>query len=259
MRILCDQLLTYDSQFDKYRDTVVGDSIEILHKCGGRNANLLQCVDESTDSPFVRCYNDVDYGHQLAPIGAAHRGAEDGPLPTILSEAVGLSCSYDQLYFIGNRARWARGVHHEYRNRSGKGRQYISEWNDVALFDYPPSASSEYYVGILGSWQEEFECCGVLMVPPQPVFAYYSDLVLRCDGGAPVLSHISITDYLVIALPRILTAARDVPSVLLASIPIWMATAGVCLYHCDPAFAWKSMNFASSKLSVLLVSILSPG
>lgn len=56
---------------------------------------------------------------------------------------------------------------------------------------------------------------GVLILPhvdspDPPVFAYYSDVILQDDGGAPAIWHIVITEYVVSALLRLLTAACDV-------------------------------------------------
>lgn len=41
------------------------------------------------------------------------------------------------------------------------------------------------------------------------VFAFYSDVIFWNDGGAPAIWHVTITEYVVIALLRFLTDARD--------------------------------------------------
>lgn len=49
----------------------------------------------------------------------------------------------------------------------------------------------------------------MLRDPTPPAFAYFFDVFLRYDGGAPVIWPISISEYVVIALLRFLAAARD--------------------------------------------------
>lgn len=76
-------------------------------------------------------------------------------------------------------------------------------------FLLPQSAGSEYYCWISENCQENFECSCVLKVPTPPVFAYLSDVVLQHDHSASEIWHIGITEYVVIALLRILAAVRD--------------------------------------------------
>lgn len=67
-------------------------------------------------------------------------------------------------------------------------------------------------------------------IPDQPVFAYFFDVFLCDDGGAPTIFHIVITAYVVnsffgssqlVVMPR---------SLSLASISGWAGMAAVCLF-----------------------------
>lgn len=61
--IVNDQPLIYDRRFDKYRDNEVGDCIKRWFHCVGRGGSLSRGVHESTGSPFVLWYKElnVDY------------------------------------------------------------------------------------------------------------------------------------------------------------------------------------------------------
>lgn len=53
----------------------------------------------------------------------------------------------------------------------------------------------------------------MLTVSTLPDFAYFPDIVLSDEGGAPAIWHIVITDYVIIALLRFLAADHDGPVV----------------------------------------------
>lgn len=147
--------------------------------------------------------------HLRCPIVAAHLASGNGSFPTSLSKVVGISLSYDELYFIFSWVHGVKDVVLENRIRSGKCLQYISRWHNENLFTFSASAHSEDYVWISVDWKEELECYRVLMVPTPLVFSYYSDILLQDGHVAPAIWHITITEYIVIALLSLLGADRD--------------------------------------------------
>lgn len=92
MRIEGDQLSRYDRRFNMYRDTAVGAGIKCWHHCACRDESWLWCRHASMHSPFVRCYEEVDYERRRSPIIFAHRAAEGGSFKTSLPEVVRFSC-----------------------------------------------------------------------------------------------------------------------------------------------------------------------
>lgn len=95
----------------------------------------------------------------------------------------------------------------------------MSGWHKVKLFALPVFDRSEYYVQISANRKEEFECCRVGKVPTPPVFAFFSDVILRDDGGAPDIWHIAIIEYVLIALLFFLATAHVAGAMLRPSIP----------------------------------------
>lgn len=93
-------------------------------------------------------------------------------------------------------------------------------------------------------------------IPPD--FAYYSDDILRDNGGAKAIWLIAVTEYLETRLLCVLVAARDGSVGALPWIPVWAAMSGVSLSDFHSALAVKSMILAFLKLSVVVASILSP-
>lgn len=85
----------------------------------------------------------------------------------------------------------------------------MSGWHNVEIFALSPWGRSEYYVLVSTNWQDEFYCGRMLIVLTPPVFAYYSEAVLRYDCGAPAIWSIAITEYVVMAFLRMLGAAHD--------------------------------------------------
>lgn len=63
------------------------------------------------------------------------------------------------------------------------------------------------------------------MVSTPPVFAYYSDVVLKNEGGAPAIYRIAIIVNVEVALLCFLPAARDGAGGV-ASIDPWMGRNG---------------------------------
>lgn len=102
MRIVADQPLIYDHRFNKYRDTAVGAWIKRWRNCDGRGASLSQCPHASTDSPFVWCYEEVDYERRLSAIVAAHHTSERKIISGKPTSACRFFPPYDHVYFISN-------------------------------------------------------------------------------------------------------------------------------------------------------------
>lgn len=134
----------------------------------------------------------------------------------------------------------------------------MSSLHNVELFALPTSTRSKYYVGILANWQEEFECWRVLVVRTPPVIAYCSDVVIQDGGGAPTTCHISITEYVVIAILRFRAAARD-GAVSVACIDPQMGgySQGVLVLLPSSAHCGVDSN-GLFEVCVVLVSIMSP-
>lgn len=70
---------------------------------------------------------------------------------------------------------------------------------------------TEYYAAIPSNWKEEFERGDVLTLPTPLVFVCYSDVVLPGKGSVQTIWYMSITEYVVIDVLRILAAAPDGP------------------------------------------------
>lgn len=78
----------------------------------------MQCVQESTDSPFVSCYEEVDYKFGLGSIVVVHRVLGNRTFPTGLTDVFWVSSPYDQLYFIINWLHLTKEADLEYWNQS---------------------------------------------------------------------------------------------------------------------------------------------
>lgn len=89
-------------------------------------------------------------------------------------------------------------------------------------------------------------------------FTYSSDVVLRCDVGAPAILCIAITEYVIIAVLLFLVAAHDSPISVLC-VDSWMAGNGRGVLVSQPSgIRGKFDDIGFSKISVVVVSILSP-
>lgn len=86
----------------------------------------------------------------------------------------------------------------------------------------------EYHVRISANWREESECCRVLTVPTLLVFAYYSGVFLRENGGLPAIWRTAITEHVVMALLRLLVTGRD-GALGVACIDLQMGCNGQCV------------------------------
>lgn len=88
--------------------------------------------------------------------------------------------------------------------------------------------------------------------------AYHSDILLQAEDDASTILHIAITEYLEVALLPFLAVVMTVQTVVLVLIPRQAAMAKVTPSNCHLAFAVESMISATSKLSVAVVSTMSP-
>lgn len=72
-----------------------------------------------------------------------------------------------------------------------------------------PAIYLEYYVKISSKLEDEFEWEPVLTVQTLPFFIYYSDTTLADDGSALEIWHITITEYIALAVLLFLVASCD--------------------------------------------------
>lgn len=115
---------------------------------------------------------------------------------------------------------WQAVLHHQLVALGKGGAFPVSVWIWRASAEYVPlaqcqnlplrpSVRSENYMKTLLKREEEFEFVQVLTVSNEPYFVYYYDSDLVHDGSALVISHLSITEYVVIAVLRFLAAVSD--------------------------------------------------
>lgn len=90
---------------------VVPTSIAILLSAPALNVGAIlaakvqacrQCAQESTDSIFVRCYEEENYECRPGAIIEAHRALGGGPFPTRLADIIEFSRQYNHLNFVNN-------------------------------------------------------------------------------------------------------------------------------------------------------------
>lgn len=141
-----DQLTIFDRCFQKQHNAAAGAWIKRWCHRGARGANMSRCVIGGTDSPFVRCLEEVHYERHLGAVLRALRQAKDGTFPTQFSDVVGFSRPYDQLNFIRNWSHWGKEADFKYFYRSGDRQHSMTGWHNVELFALLQSARLEYYV-----------------------------------------------------------------------------------------------------------------
>lgn len=61
MRLDGDKMTVLDVRNGKQRDSAVGVCVKRWRHCGGRSALLGRCVHAEGDSPFIRCFEKLDY------------------------------------------------------------------------------------------------------------------------------------------------------------------------------------------------------
>lgn len=110
MRSVGDHPSIYDDRSDKNLETTVGASIKHRCECGGRGARSPPCAHELADSPFIWCYEEVDYEHRLGAIVSSKSSAKDGSIPTNLSQVVWFSRPYYQMCLIPSWLHWVTEV-----------------------------------------------------------------------------------------------------------------------------------------------------
>lgn len=207
MRMAGNQGSIHDLRFNKYCDTTLSTWIRLWCHYTERGASTLPCVHESTDSSFVRCYEQVDYERQLGWVIEGHYASGNRSFRTGLADILGVSCPYGHLYFIFNWLHFGKDADIEYRNRLSERWQYMYNSPNVELFALPSGMRFEYYVKISSSLEEDFELGRRLSFPTPQVLAFYSDVALAVEGNALAILHIAISQYVVLPVLFILAAA----------------------------------------------------
>lgn len=131
----------YDCRLETYRNHTAIACIKHWRHRGSSDASSSLYEHASRDSPFVRCYTDVDYEWLLGPIIVAHRAPEGKVFQINLPEVVGTSHPHDQLYFISSWAHLAKEADLEYRIRSGVLCRYMSSGHNAELIYMPPQCN----------------------------------------------------------------------------------------------------------------------